>query len=73
LQYQFNERLLAVASNIENDDDEDDDFGWGSDARNVSEDSNGLANEDDEEEERELPEYKGGMETTASQRLAEGV
>ncbi|KAL4524563.1 hypothetical protein Ndes2526B_g06763 [Nannochloris sp. 'desiccata'] len=69
LQYQFNERLLAVAACHQEDYD---DFGWDS---NDTRRGGGIPNGEDEGEEdeeglaRKLPEYKGGLKTSASDGL----
>lgn len=68
LQYQFNERLLAVASSLEEDCN---DFGWHSNDMGMDD---GSYNEDKGEEDEEglageLPTYKGGLKTSASEGL----
>ena len=74
LQYQFNERLLAVAASHG-----EEDLGWTYKdfSREMHTGDDVVANDMNsgyvEEEKRELPEYKGGLEATASQGLAEGV
>ncbi len=72
LQYQFNQRLLAVAASGGGHGDvgRGGDLGW---EHNVSGMSKSHEFDGDGTEDPELPVYKGGLEATSSFGLAEGV